>query len=217
MPSSSPRPRSSQLGSRAVFRSARRALSTAAPRILAYLAGWAGTWVLIEGLVVAIGSGPGRPIWLALHVAYFWATAYWEAAICRFALDAIRGTKPDTLHRALSEHGRALRVFALKMMLLPSILLGMTLLVVPGLAVAARFGLSVFFVVDRSQGPLEALAASRRTTRGHTRALVFVAFVVVLLNLAGAALLGLGLLLTVPLTALAGAQVFHSLTQGASE
>jgi uncharacterized membrane protein len=88
---------------------------------------------------------------------------------------------------------------------------GLLLLLVPGVIWAIRFGFFGFFMVDRRLDPIAALRASWRLTQGHARELFWFALVVLGINLVGAIALGVGLLITIPTTAIAAARVYRAL------
>jgi len=182
-----------------------------APRLLALLLGWAGVWVLVELLVVGSGSRPGRPVWTVLHLGYFWGTAYWEVAMLRGALGAFDGTAPSG-RGALLDHVAVLRFLVLKLLLLPLVILGMVFLVAPGIYCMARLGPAVFFVADGPAGPWTALALGNRATAGRRGRLMLLCLFLLLFNLLGAALLGLGLVVTVPMSLLACAHAFRAIS-----
>ena len=195
-----------------VFDQAWSAYRLRAPLLLGLLAAWALTWVALEVLVVSSGRRPGDPIWVILHLLYFWATAYWEAAIAGCALDHFAG-RPPAPRRYLGNHRLVRHVLVLKIVLIPAILLGVALLLVPGIVLTARLGLAFYASVDRRCGPRAALAFAWGRTRGHSPGLARLVLALGAFNVAGAALLGLGLLLTVPMTALAGAYTFHAVSE----
>jgi cytochrome b561 len=192
------------------FRRARSRYRSAAPRILLLMLGWAGVWVILEILVVGSGSPPGRPTWLLLHLGYFWGTAYWEAAILRSAL-AVMDAAPPPRSETFLEHRVASGFLALKLMMLPLVLAGLALLVAPGLYGMARLGPAFFIVVGGRAGPLEALRLSLDLTRGRSGPLLLLCLFLLVFNIFGAALLGLGLLVTVPISALMFAHAFRAL------
>lgn len=194
----------------AAFERARSLYRSEAPRILLLLLAWAGVWVALEILVIGSGSPPGRPIWLGLHLGYFWGTAYCEAAILRVALAAVDGAPPPG-REAFFDHRVATRFLILKLALLPLVLAGLALLVVPGLYAAARLAPSFLVVVGRREGPVEALRISLRLTQGRSGPLLLMSLFLLGLNLLGAAFLGLGLLATVPVSALLCAHAFRAL------
>jgi len=202
-----------ELKVRPVLAGARAQYRSRAPQILLLLLGWALEWVVLEILVIWTASPPGRPIWLLLHLGYFWATAYWEVAILRSALGEFDsfGTALGALVEA---HRAALRLLGLKLILIPAVIFALALAVVPGLFILARFGLAPFFVADRDHGLAASLAASRLATQGRTAGLMLLSLTLLVLNALGAALLGVGLLFSIPLTILAAAGVYQSLRGG---
>jgi uncharacterized membrane protein len=193
------------------FQSAVSRYRSQAAWILVLLLGWASVWVIVELLVASSGSAPGRPIWLLLHLAYFWGTAYWEVALLRRALGAF-DKAPRSLPGGFLDHRAAISCLVLKMLLLPAIIVGTVLLLAPGLYCMARFGWAFFFVAERQTAPGEALGLSSRGTRGRRGHLMLLCLILVLFNMLGAALLGLGLIVTVPLSILICAHVFRAMS-----
>jgi hypothetical protein len=74
--------------------------------------------------------------------------------------------------------------------------------VVAGVFVALRLSQFPLLILNRDVGALESLRLSWLLTRGHTRLIVLLALVALAVNVAGLVLLGVGLVLTVPFTAL---------------
>lgn len=97
------------------------------------------------------------------------------------------------------------------------IIVGLILLVFPGIIAALMFLFSNYLVVDRGLGPIEALKESMRITKGHRWQLLLLVLAVAGLNILGALALFLGLLVTVPVSILAMAHVYRTLEHKASE
>ncbi len=192
---------------RAMLRAASSRLPSYAPTILLLLVGWVGVWLVVEVLVINFSPIPGRPVWVLLHASYFLGTAVWEAAMVETALNAFNG-KGASPRQALRDYHLALRLFVVKMILLPAVLLGLGLALVPGLYVLARFGLSAFFLVDRGCSPWTALRLSNRVSRGRRSKLMALWLVILFLTLLGAAFVGVGLLVTIPMALLCTAHIF---------
>ncbi len=201
-----------ELSLAAAFHWARSRYRSQAPRILVLMLGWAGVWVILELLVVSCGSAPGRPIWSMLHLGCFWGTAYSEAGILRSALGAL-DEAPQSRHGNPLDHRVALRFLVLKMLLLPAALVGTALLVAPGLYCLARLGPALFFVVQGRAGPGAALGLSNQVTRGRRGQLMLMCLFLLLFNVLGAVPLGLGLIVTVPMSVLIGAHAFRALSR----
>lgn len=89
--------------------------------------------------------------------------------------------------------------------------MGLVLLVVPGIIMLLRLWFVGFVLVDERSGPIDAIQRSWDITRGRTMDLLVFFIVLVGLNLLGAACLGVGLLVTVPISGLAMAFLYREL------
>jgi hypothetical protein len=87
---------------------------------------------------------------------------------------------------------------------------GLILLVIPGIIVALRLSMVRFAIVEGAR-PFESLHQSWEATRGHFWRLLGLFLVLVGINIVGAILLLVGLLVTVPLSMLAWAHVYLKL------
>ncbi len=96
------------------------------------------------------------------------------------------------------------------------ILVGLLLLLVPGIIWGAQFSLWGFYMVEYEMGPIEALKASSRATREHRLALIGFLAVCILLFLVGAVPLLLGWIVVWPVTSLAMAWIYRTLDQEAA-
>ena len=93
--------------------------------------------------------------------------------------------------------------------------LGMLLLIVPGVILGLMFLFTTYIVIDRERGPIDTMKDSNAITRGYKWQLLGFVLVLALVNLAGAMALGVGLLVTVPVTLLAFAYVYRILSRRA--
>ncbi len=89
--------------------------------------------------------------------------------------------------------------------------LGFVLLVIPGIIWSLQFMFAGHAMADRNVGAFEAMAVSSDLTRGRKLELFGFSLLLILINGLGALLLGIGLLVTMPLTALALTYVYRSL------
>ena len=78
------------------------------------------------------------------------------------------------------------------------IILGLLLLVVPGIYLMVAFFLAPWFILDRQVGFWEAMRLSRHTVRPHWFELFGLFLLIILINLLGILALGVGLLVTLP-------------------
>lgn len=91
------------------------------------------------------------------------------------------------------------------------VLAGLVLFIVPGIVWAIRYGFYGFLIVDRELDPLTALKQSAAMT-SHVKGQLFLFGLLCLgVNLLGALAFGIGLLATLPTTAVAMAHVYRGL------
>lgn len=88
---------------------------------------------------------------------------------------------------------------------------GLVLLIVPGVLWAVRFGYAPLLVIDKSCDPVWALRESARLTAGVRGPLFKFGLLAAGINLLGALAFGVGLLVTVPTTLIAAAQILRQL------
>jgi uncharacterized membrane protein len=89
--------------------------------------------------------------------------------------------------------------------------IGLVFLVVPGIIVAVVFGLYAYVIVDRGAGPIEALSRSAEITKGVRMDLFIFGLLLIGINILGALVLLVGLLISVPISMVAGAYVYRQL------
>lgn len=92
-----------------------------------------------------------------------------------------------------------------------AVVMGLVLLIVPGIIMLLRLWFVGFVLVDERTGPIDAIQRSWDITRGHTMDLLVFFIILVGLNLLGAVCLGVGLLVTVPISGLAQAYLYREL------
>ncbi|MFC1653610.1 hypothetical protein ACFL1M_02080 [Patescibacteria group bacterium] len=89
---------------------------------------------------------------------------------------------------------------------------GLLLLVVPGVIWALRYQFFGYLIIDQGLGIKDALSKSKEITQGNLKKLFVFGLLLMLINVAGALLLGLGLLITIPLSLMAVGVLFRQLT-----
>jgi uncharacterized membrane protein len=97
------------------------------------------------------------------------------------------------------------------------IVIGLLLLVVPGIILALAWGFALYIVIEKKVWTVEALKESARLTRGSRVKLLLFSFVLTLVNIVGMLLLLVGLFVSVPVTFLASIHVYRTLAGKKSE
>jgi uncharacterized membrane protein len=95
------------------------------------------------------------------------------------------------------------------------IVAGVIALVIPGVMLSVALKFSPFFVIDKGAGPIESLFESARITRGNKWAVFQFLVLVAIINIAGVFALILGLFVTLPLTTIATAHAYRTLSKSA--
>ena len=89
--------------------------------------------------------------------------------------------------------------------------IGFVFLIVPGIYLAVTFGFFGYNIVDKEHGIIESIEQSAAITKAQKWDLFAFGVVLFFFNLAGAIALGVGLLITVPVSMLALAYVYRKL------
>jgi uncharacterized membrane protein len=135
-----------------------------------------------------------------------------NAAFVRGALHEVDGQRPSL--------GSFFRFTNVGNVILASILVGMLtaigliLLVVPGLIVAFLSWWTLQFVIDRNDSAVDGLRASFRAIASQAGPVFLLALALIGINILGAIPLGLGLLLTVPVSAIASTHAYRLVSGG---
>ena len=89
---------------------------------------------------------------------------------------------------------------------------GLILLIVPGIVIMTMLAFVKLLIIDRHLGPIEAMKESARITHGHRLEILLLFLFLLAINVLGAIPLFLGLLLTVPVSMIAIAHAYRTLT-----
>jgi len=90
--------------------------------------------------------------------------------------------------------------------------IGFILLIVPGIIFAIKLQFVPYLIADKNLGPFEAIKTSWRITKGVKWNLFLFALLAILVNIGGALLLLVGLLVTIPTTSIATAYIYRKLS-----
>lgn len=91
------------------------------------------------------------------------------------------------------------------------VLVGLILLIVPGVIVALALMFSTYLVIEHGHDPVAALKESARITKGHRWKLFLLSLALGVMNLIGMLLFFIGLFVTVPVALLASAHAYRTL------
>jgi hypothetical protein len=172
-----------------------------------------GAWVVLEVVVFAT-QRLGILAWALEHIAFLLCFACIEVGLLRISLALADGRNPS-LADAFNHFNLAPGFLAGQLLYLAMVLAGLVLLVVPGSLLAARFALFGFQNAAGESGVLRSFKQSWNLTRGATGRLAATLVTLFVFNLLGAALLGVGLFVTVAISVLMMASIDRQLSAAA--
>ena len=174
--------------------------------------GWEHTlkhvWFLVGLIlfVVFISTGLGRIPGLSFAIGIFASIS-----IIAVALEVYAGRTLSIKHFH-SKYHIVLEYLVATVLYGLMVIVGFILLVIPGVYLALKYQFYKFLIVDKEMQPIEALKESARMTKGHMWQLLWLFWLVLVINLLGLLALGVGLFLTVPTTLLAYTFVYKRLS-----
>lgn len=134
-----------------------------------------------------------------------------SVGLIRIALGVVdgKGVKIELLWNSISDFKLLAFYFITSLVVSLVVGIGFVLLVIPGIFLLVKLAFSMYFVVDKGQGPIEAIKSSWDMTKGRFVNFLVFFIVVGLLNVVAALLLVLPLLVTVPVTMVAAARLYR--------
>jgi hypothetical protein len=129
------------------------------------------------------------------------------------SLKLIRGVKMTLAETWVTDKQVMLQYLIVTIVYGLMVAVGYVLLIVPGIIIQLTYSLATFLVIDKGMRMREALAESHRLTSGNRWKILEIGLVLGLINIAGLLAIGLGLLITIPLSMIATAVIYTQLAQ----
>lgn len=171
-----------------------------------------GSWALLEILVIAL-QRLGPALNAVLHLGFLVAFSGLKLGFFRLA-ERVHAGQPVAYRDLFAAMRRGPAFLCGGLAYLAMIAAGLILLVIPGVYLGARYSLFGFSMAAEGSGIRTSFRRSAELTRGALGPLLALGLALLAINLLGAALLGLGLLVSVPVTVLALAGAYRSLAGG---
>ncbi|MEA2081140.1 MAG: hypothetical protein U9O97_00135 [Elusimicrobiota bacterium] len=111
---------------------------------------------------------------------------------------------------------RIVTIFVASLLYGVMVFLGTLLLIVPGIILAIKFIYFSYFIVDKNAGIMESFKMSSALTDGSKTNIFLLTLLLWLINAAGALCLGIGLIITLPLSMITVAYVYRKLEAGSA-
>jgi hypothetical protein len=167
-------------------------------------------WVVLEIVVIA-GQRFGIVLWAAMHLAFLIFFAGVELGLLQMCR-ALRNGKVPAFADTFAHLPLGPKFLAAQILYLLLVVIGLLLLVVPGVYLGVRYALFGFCFAGGQTDLRRCFQQSALISKGATAGLLRVLAALLLLNVLGASLLALGLFITVPLSALILTDVYRQLT-----
>jgi uncharacterized membrane protein len=167
-------------------------------------------WVILEIVVIA-GQRFGIVLWAAMHLAFLIFFAGVQVGLLQICL-ALSDGKDPVFADTFACLALGPKFLAAQLLYLLMVVIGLLLLVVPGVYLGARYALFGFCFADGETNPLRCFQQSALISKGATASLLRILAALLILNVLGASLLALGLFITVPLSVLIMTDVYRQLT-----
>lgn len=120
------------------------------------------------------------------------------------------GTKP-TWKELFLQYPLLLKYLGASVLYGLMVMVGLVLLVVPGVYIAIKYAFFGFVMVDKKTGVMDSLKASAKLTNGVKWELFGFGIVMCILNIMGALALMIGLFITIPISLMASVYVYRKL------
>jgi hypothetical protein len=166
----------------------------------AILLTFGAAWVILE-IAVIQGQRFGIVWWSAAHLVFLVFFAGLQAGFIQACLDLYDGKTPKfiDIFRSLN---RGLKFLGGQTLYVLITVAGLILLVIPGIYFGVRYIFVGFCQVENESGIQESFRQSDIASSGNMAYLLAVIVSLLLLNLMGACLLGIGLFVTIPFSCL---------------
>jgi hypothetical protein len=167
------------------------------------------SWVVLEIAVVFLYRS-GFAVWLVLHLGWLLLFSGMLVGLHLMALKNVDGEIPRVgdLFASLARGPAYLLALVIYCLVVSA---GLVLLILPGIYLAIRYCLFAQIITDKSASALVALQRAAVLARGNEWDLGALFLIAFLLNVAGLTLLGVGLVVSFPVSLLAIAGFYRSL------
>ena len=148
----------------------------------------------------------------ALSIVAFLVQVFLEINWVRIGLKFVDGGEQPTINDLFAFDAQTyISVLIAAIVVSIVVGIGFVLLLIPGIYLSVRLAFYLQAIIDQKVGPIESLSKSFEITKGYFWQIFGLGIVLVVVNIIGAIPLGLGLLVTVPMTALAGMFAYRRL------
>ena len=161
--------------------------------------------------MVIAGHRFGILLWALAHLAFLLFFASVEIGFLQICLGLYEGRDPKYAD-TFADWSLGLKFLAGQVFLLLVVVIGLLLLVVPGVYLGVRYALFGFCMAAGEADLIKSFRQSAILSAGAGIKLLGIFSALLLLNVLGASLLGLGLFITIPISALIATAIYRQLS-----
>lgn len=174
--------------------------------------GWGATMLLVSIGFNIIQAWTDGGVSLLVGLASYIVSLTLSVSLLKITLRLAHGQTPKYGELFWFEGKVIWYYFVASILYSAIILLGIVLLIIPAIIWGLMFGQFQYVVAERGVKPREALKLSRQMTNGNKGKLLWLGLAVGLINLGGALLLGIGLLVTIPWSTMVSVWVYRRMS-----
>lgn len=152
------------------------------------------------------------PAYITIIIAVIYLSITLKIGGTKILLRIYDGEKPK-IKEMFNSHGLFWRFLGESVLYSLIILVGIILLVVPGIIFAIMFAFASIIIVDTKSGIIDSLKESANITKGSKMKLLGFFIVLGLINMLGYVALGIGVFMTIPISTYAMIHAYRELTK----
>lgn len=165
--------------------------------------------VFVVTIVFGIVDPHGKSV--LISILSMVVTLFFELGAFALFLKLVRTGQEGKIEEIIGQKDIFLQALIGNLVYYVLMIIGFILLIIPGIYVAVRLMFLPYVFVDQKLGWKEALNEASRLSEGHRWQLLCFIFLIALMNIVGAMLLLVGLLVSIPVSAIAMAMAYESL------
>ena len=170
-------------------------------------------WIVINGMFNYFAKNFEKTMplaYLIIQVCSNLVSMMITLGVTKIGLKVYSGEKFD-ISEMFGSYRWLLKYFLASLLYLLAVLVGLILLIVPGIILMVRMSFYVYLIVDKQMGPVEAIKESMRLTKGNVFNLFLFWFVLCGVILLGLLALIIGVIVAIPVTIVASVFVYRYL------
>ena len=166
-------------------------------------------WVVLEIIVIA-GQRFGLLLWAIAHISFFIVFAGMEVGLIQICL-ALHDGKQVHYVDLFREIRLGINFLLVQFSYLVMVLGGLALVIVPGVYLGTKYTFYAFSFAEGNPNLKQSFQLSAVISQGSVWSLFWFSILILLFNIAGACILGIGLILTIPLSTLMKVNIYRQL------